>query len=162
MFFPVTDFLLGQVRQMDSLQITPLKIVEAQDHKPDSIWMKNEDVHNFVMPFLTPVIDSISMSGYFDVKSFKDQTINSITLTYSPKVALPDSLQLKRWDVYIDPQLATVKKIYLVKELNQNGEATELQLTWNVDKNCSIRTIYQPSAKNPKIKVEKLIWKFEQ
>jgi len=160
-FFPVTDFLLGQVHQLDSLQLTPLKIVETEKGKQDSTWMKREDIRSFVTPFLTPVIDSISMSPYFSVKSFFDQTINSVTLTYEPKVPLPDSMQLRRWDVYIDPQLGKVRKIYLVKEDVENGFNTQLQLTWNVDNNCSIRSILQ-KADTTIIKMEKLIWNFDQ
>jgi hypothetical protein len=160
-FFPVTDFLLGQVHQLDSLQLTPLKIVETENGKQDSTWMKREDIQSFVTPFLTPVIDSISMSAYFSVKSFFDQTINSVTLTYEPKVALPDSMHLRRWDVYIDPQSGTVRKIYIVKDEVENGINKELQLIWNVDNNCSIRSIIQ-KPDTTIIKMERLMWNFDQ
>lgn len=160
-FFPVTDFLLGQVHQLDSLQLTPLKIVETENGNQDSTWMKREDIRSFVTPFLTPVIDSISMSPYFSVKSFFDQTINSVTLTYEPKGLLPDHMHLRRWDVYIDPQLGTVRKIYIVKDQVENGKNNELQLTWNVGNNCSIRSILQ-KADTTIIKLEKLIWNFDQ
>ena len=161
MYFPVTDFLLGQIHELDSLPITPLKIIQG-GNKIDSVWLKREDIRQFAQPFLTPVIDSISVWRYFSMKSFVDQTLNSITLTYDPKVTLPEDLHLRRWDVYIDPQTGTVKRIYIVKEFGNSGEDSTLQLTWNVGSGFSIRSISQPAGKEAIIKEEKLIWNFDQ
>jgi hypothetical protein len=161
MFFPVTDFLLGQLHELDSLPVTPLKTIKIDDAKVDSVWLKREDIRNFASPFISPVIDSISMSPYFSTKSFLDQTINSITLTYDPKIKLPENISLRHWDIYIDPQKATVQRIYIVKEFEKNGINTTVQLTWNVNYDCSIRTIEQVPGKKPVIKQEKIIWNFD-
>ena len=161
-YFPVTDFLLGQLHQLDSMPVTPLKIIKNGKNKIDSVWLKREDIRQFAQPFLTPVIDSISVSPYFSVKSFLDQTINSITLTYDPKVKLPQNLHLRRWDVYIDPQSGTVKRIYIVKEFGNDRLDSTVQLTWNVRSECSIRTIEPLPANQSRIKEEKMIWNFDQ
>lgn len=121
-FFPVTDFLLGQLNEIDSLPVTPLKITVSGD-KQDSLWLKKKDIRMFALPFLHPVIDSISMQNFFTEKSFMDQTINAITLSYDPKTKIPDSIKLNHWDVYIDPQKNKVQRIYLVKEEVINGES---------------------------------------
>jgi hypothetical protein len=160
-YFPVTDFLLGQLHQLDSMPVTPLKIIKDGQNKIDSVWLKREDIRQFAQPFLAPVIDSISVSSYFSVKSFLDQTINSITLTYDPKVKLPQNFHLRRWDVYIDPQSGTVKRIYIVKEFGNERVDSTLQLTWNVGSDCSIRTIEQLPENQSIIKEEKMIWNFD-
>ncbi len=159
--FPVTDFLLGQLNEIDSLPITPLKITIVGDKK-DSLWFKNVDVRKFAAPFLHPVIDSVSMSNYFAEKSFMDQTINAITLSYDPKARVPDSIKLNHWDVYLDPQKNDVRRIYLVKEENINGESRTTQLTWNVNKWCSVRTIVQQQNKLPIVKEEIMKWDFDE
>lgn len=153
--FPVTDFLKGQLRIIDSMGVTPLKIISVNGKK-DSIWLKREDIRKNAIPFLTPVIDSANMYSLFSEKSFLDQTINAFTFSYDAKKKLPDSIKLTHWDVYMNPQTNSIDRIYLVKE---NADTTS-QLTWLVNKWYSIRTIVQVANGQPRIKEEKMIWDF--
>jgi len=159
-FFPVTDFLMGQLNEIEGLPVTPLKITVSDD-KRDSLWLKKKDIRIFALPFLHPVIDSNSMQNFFTEKSFMDQTINAITLSYDPKTKVPDSIKLNHWDVYIDPQKNKIQRIYLVKEEFINGESVTTQLTWKVNKWCSIRTIVQQPKKEPQVKEEIMKWDFD-
>jgi hypothetical protein len=160
-FFPVTDFLLGQLHETDSLPITPVKITVAGD-KRDSVWLKKEDIRIFASPFLQPVIDSATLSNYFTEKSFLDQTINAVTFSYDAKNKVPDSIKLNHWDVYVDPQKNTVERIYLVKEEETaDDKSITTQLTWKVNKWCSIRTIVQQQNKKPVVKEEIMKWNFD-
>ena len=160
-FFPVTDFLLGQLHETDSLPITPVKITIVGD-KQDSLWLKKEDIRRFASPFLHPVIDSATMSNYFAEKSFLDQTINAVTFSYDAKTKLPDSIKLNHWDVYVDPQKNTVDRIYLVKEETADNKSITTQLTWKANKWCSIRTIVQQQNKKPVVKEEIMKWDFDE
>ena len=160
-FFPVTDFLLGQLSEIDKLPVTPLKI-DINGDKRDSIWLKREDVRRLAFPFLHPVIDSASMIKYFVGKSFLDQTINAFTFSYDAKTHLPDSIKLVHWDVYIDPQKNDVQRIYMVKEDKNNTAHTTTQLTWKANKSFSIRTIVQPPGKEPSITEQILKWDFDE
>ncbi len=159
-FFPVTDFLLGQLNEIDSMPVTPLKII-IDNGKRDSIWLKKSDIRPFAKPFLSPLIDSISLHEFFEEESFMDQTINAVTLSYDPVKKLPDSMKLTHWDVYIDPQKGTVQRVYIVKEETANGATLTTQLTWKANKWCSIRTIEQQSKMAPGIKEEILKWEFD-
>ena len=159
-FFPVTDFLLGQLNEIDSMPVTPLKII-IDNGKRDSIWLKKSDIRPFAKPFLSPLIDSISLHEFFEEASFMDQTINAVTLSYDPVKKLPDSMKLTHWDVYIDPQKGTVQRVYIVKEETLNGVALTTQLTWKANKWCSIRTIEQQPKMAPGIKEEILKWEFD-
>jgi hypothetical protein len=159
--FPVTSFLKGQLLEIDSMETTPLKITAANG-KTDSVWLKREDVRAAAAPFLTPVIDSATMSSLFSVKSFLDQTIHAYTFTNDPKVKLPDSISLRHWDVYMSPETNKVTRIYMVKEKMVGIVKTTTQLTWFSNKWFSIRTITQAPEKKPEIKEEKMIWDFEE
>lgn len=154
--FPVTSFLKAQLKEIDSLPVTPLKAV-SENGKTDSTWLKREDIRKNATPFLTPLIDSATMISFFSEKSFLDQTINAFTFSYDPKVKLPDSINLTHWDVYMNSQTNKIERIYLVKE---NADTTK-QLTWVVNKWYSIRTIIQEPGKEAKIKEEKMIWDFD-
>ena len=136
-FFPVTDFLKGQVTEIKSLGLNPVKITVKNKHE-DSVWLKIEDLDEAFSVFLSPVIDSANLSGLFTEKKFLDQTINAFTFTYDPVKPLPDSFLLQRWDVYIDPELNTVRRIFIIKRTTDHKT---LQLTWQTKESCRIVTI---------------------
>ena len=156
---PVTEFLKGQLLEIDNMPVTPLKTVSVNG-KRDSVWLKRDSIRPFAAPFLTPVIDSVSMARYFAGKSFLDQTVNAFTFSYDAKVKLPDSLHLTHWDVYVDPQKNTIQRVYIVKEQKIDGADVITQLTWQSNQWCSIRTITQAPGEDPRIKEEKLTWDF--
>ncbi len=158
--FPVTDFLKGQLKELDSMPVTPLKTI-TQNGKVDSVWVKRDSIRPFAAGFLTPVIDSASMWRYFSGKSFLDQSINAFTFSFDPKSKLPDDMHLNHWDVYVDPQKGSVTRVYLVKEFKEDSANTTTQLTWQTNQWCSIRTIIQHAGKDPEVKEERMTWNFE-
>jgi hypothetical protein len=159
-FFPVTEYIRGQLKEIDSLPVTPVKIINING-KEDSVWMKKEDIRPFAEPFLIPEIDTANFKKLFVGKSFLDQTINAVTFSYDPIDKLPDTLQLRRWDVYIDPQKNSIKRIYIVKQINNNGTLQTVQLTWRSNKWCKITTITEQQGNQDK-KEETMKWDFNE
>lgn len=148
-FFPVTSYLKGEIFNIKQSGINPLKYTIINDHT-DSVWLKVEALDTAFSEFLRPVIDSTNLITLFTEKSFMDQSIDAITLTYEPSAELPDSMHLKRWDIYIDPKTSNVKRIYMVKEIDQTKT---LQLTWVSRQWCKIVSIL--TDKNGFSKIEK-------
>lgn len=135
-FFPVTSFIKGEIAGIQTGGINPRKVTTVKDIV-DSSWLKMESLQVEMADFLSPVIDSTNLVSNFREQKFFDQTNNTITLTYDPAEAA-DQMQLRHWDVYIDPGTGRVKRIYLLKELP--GKKTQ-QLTWIAGTSCSIVTI---------------------
>jgi hypothetical protein len=155
--FPVTEFINGQLHDLEKMPITPLQIITS-DGGIDSFWMKRENIRGFARPFLSPLVDSITMQPYYNSKSFFDQTINAITFIYDANNKLPKNIALTHFDVYINPESGKVNRIYLVK---QPSADSTIQLTWTTDKWFSITTIVQMAGKKPTIQKEKMIWQFD-
>jgi len=108
--------------------------------------------------FLQPEIDSANLVPFFTETKFLDQTINAFTFTYDPKIQLPDSVNLKHWDVYIDPETSKVKRVYIIK---RSGENKILQLTWQSNEWCKTTTIITTPDGISKIeKEEKISWDY--
>lgn len=157
-FFPVTDYIKGQIFEISNKGLTPVKYVTVKDHT-DSSWLKPAEFSEAFKEFLIPVIDTINLTTLFTEKKFMDQTINAYTFTYDATAALPDSMTLKHWDVYIDPQTNKVKRIYMVKN---NGSGRILQLTWLGDRSCRITTIAEPPKGDSFVeKEERITWSFD-
>lgn len=156
-FFPVTNFIQGQMVEMRETGINPLKITTT-GNKVDSAWLKVEELEKAFAHFLTPTIDSVHLWNFFKENKFLDQTLNTYTFTYEPLSQLPDSLGIQRWDVYINPKNQTVKRIYIEKTVGNK----QLQLTWQTNEWCRIVTLSPDRTGNEKIEKEELIkWKFE-
>lgn len=155
--FPVTDFFKGQLLELEDMPITPVRI-STKGNKTDSLWSKRENIREFAKPFLFPLIDSSSMHNYYDSKSFLDQTIDAVTIMYDANDQLPGNISLTHFDVYINPVSNKVKRIYMIKK--PSADST-IQLTWTVNKSCSIVTIVQAPNQKPVIKEEKMVWRFD-
>lgn len=156
-FFPVTDYLEGEIYNIKKSGVNPLKYTTVNDHT-DSVWIKIEELDSVVAEFLHPRIDSANLVTLFSGKSFLDQSLNAVTFTYDAAVTLPDSMKLKHWDVYIDPKTSKVKRIYMLKEIDKTKT---LQLTWMNGQWCKITTIGTDVNGVMKVeKEEKLIWDF--
>ena len=136
-FFPVTAYLKGEIFNLKKSGINPLKYTTV-NNRTDSVWVKVEELDADLQEFLQPEIDSANLITLFSEKSFLDQSINAVTLTYDPTTILPDSIKLKHWDVYINPKTNKVKRIYMVKEIDKYKI---LQLTWVSNQWCKIISI---------------------
>ncbi len=159
-FFPVTSFIKGQIFILDSLPVTPLQITTRQN-KMDSVWLPKNELKSLFKPFLDPIISETNYKVFFKETRFNDQTINAITFTYDPINPLPDSIKLRHWDVYINPETGKVMKVYLVKILNENNQSYTQQLTWQTDKLAKISTILnKPDGTMALLEEVVLIWNF--
>ena len=159
-FIPVTQFFLGELFLIDSLPVTPLRLI-VENGKTDSQWLKKSEIKNLASEFLTPVIDSQHLYPYFKESSFLDQTINFYTFTYEAKNKLPEDMTLTRWDVYVDPKNKNISRVYLVKNLHTtNGKSITEQLTWKAGTSFKINYISELQNGKVNVKEEEIIWNF--
>lgn len=159
-FFPVTSYIKGQIITLDSLPITPLHITLIKG-KADSVWLSKDKIKALLQPFLIPAITETNLIHHFKETRFNDQTINAITFTYDPVNKLPDSVSLRHWDVYINPEKGEVSKIYIVKEVLINNQKFTQQLTWQSNKMAKIVTILnKPGGELELVKEEIFTWDF--
>jgi len=161
-FFPVTSFLKGQLLILDSLPVTILQI-KTVGKKTDSSWLKKESIRPLLQPFISQEIGAENLTAFFKQTKFNDQTLEAITFTYEPAITLPDSISIRRWDVYIHPETGRVKKVYLLKQLDKDEKKYTQQLTWQTDQWAKIVTILNKPDGSSEIESEvKLVWNFNE
>lgn len=159
-FFPVTSFIKGQIRLLDSLPVTPLHIRTIHG-KSDTAWLTWEKLKPLLQPFLEPVISETNLSRHFKETTFHDQTLNAITFTYDPIQKLPQSISLRHWDIYIDPEKSNVTKVYIVKQESDNDRVLTHQLTWQANSSAKIVTLLnKPGGEMELLKEEFYTWDF--
>jgi hypothetical protein len=156
-FLKVTSYIKGEIFQIKEKMQTPIKYTTINDHM-DSVFLKFEDLNDQLKEFVQPVIDSANLSPLFTETKFVDQTINAITFTYDPKVQLPDSISLRHWDVYVEPETGKITRVYMVKKASGNKT---LQLTWESGKSCKTTTLISNADGNLSVeKEEKISWDY--
>ncbi|MBC7866094.1 MAG: hypothetical protein H7X88_01055, partial [Gloeobacteraceae cyanobacterium ES-bin-316] len=96
-FFPVTNYIYGQIEAIKDMGVNPIKI-DSTVNKVDTTWLKIEDFAESFKEFVSPQIDSLNLVPFFEESKFADQTIDAYTFTYTPSKALPDSILLLKWD----------------------------------------------------------------
>jgi hypothetical protein len=154
-FFPVTSYLKGQIHEIKEKGITPIKYITINNHT-DSFFVTFAELDEVLKEFLHPEIDTANLIPFFTESKFLDQSINAFTFTYEPKPQVPDSILLTHWDVYIEPEVSKVKRIYLVKK---GGANKTLQLTWQSNEWCKTTTIVtHPDGTSAVEKEEKISW----
>lgn len=161
-FIPVTAILHNQLASLDSLPVTILQI-KTINKKEDSTWLPAAQVKPLLQPFLSPVIDKENLMGLFKETKFNDQTTATVTFMYDPKNTLPDSLALRRWDVYYDPEKNAIQRIYIIKQVKENNVPITQQLTWQAGKWAKIVLLTNDkNAQNPIISETKWIWDLDE
>jgi hypothetical protein len=157
-FVPVTSILQNQLAILDSLPVTILQ-VKTINKKEDSTWLPAAQVKPLLSAFFSPAIDKKNMTGLFKESRFDDQSTAAITFTYDPKTTLPDSLTLRHWDVYFDPEINAIRRIYLLKTVKENNVPVTQQLTWQMDKWAKIVTIRNDAnTASPMVTETKWVW----
>ena len=161
-FFPVTSFLKGQLLTLDSLPVTIMHIVAAKG-KADTNWLQRHEIRPYLKDFISQEINETNMIPFFKESKFNDQSVDAVTYTYEPIVKLPDSIFLRRWNVYVNHIKGSVSKVYLVKGSKEKGETLTQQLTWQTGQWAKIVTIANRlNGESELVKEEKFVWDFTE
>lgn len=159
-FFPVADYVKSQVHMADSLQLPIIKItIVGKDSVPSSI--KADEFGKIAAEFYTPDISDVSIKRQYTETAFADQSIPSVTFTYTTK---NPSLEVQRLDVLIKPdpvQNDKVRNLYVEKYFEKGDTTFTKKLFWQANKNCQIITTARPKNGTEATKIEKVSWSGE-
>ena len=133
-FFPTASFFAGQVKMVDSLQLPVLKFVTAANGHTDTSQITTREMGLMAADFLQTDLTGPELRKLYKEQSFADQSISSVTLTYS---TTHKELPIQRLDVLINPNPVMndkVRSIYIEK-LEKHGYTSVLKkMYWKTDK----------------------------
>jgi hypothetical protein len=125
-FFPVGNYLLGDIESIKHQGISP-KYVHIKNGNSDSSFLQLQLIDSCLSDFITPMIDSVSLSSMVKESKFYDESMESFTLSYDVQNAYLKKTPWRKWDVYINPETQKVDRLFLVKK---NSDSTIVQFTW--------------------------------
>lgn len=153
--FPVTAFLKGQLKEIESSPVTLLKITQNGD-RPDSAWVEREVLREFVEPFVATQVDSANSYNWFSANSFYDNDEDGYVLEYNVLAGAPDSMPVQRFLIYIDAGENQVSGVFM--EVVQKG--VEKQLIWKTKGVCTIYTMETGANDTIEPRGVKFVWTF--
>ena len=156
-FFPVADYIKGEISYVDSLPLRMMKYVTING-KTDSNFLKLEDFNELAREFLpNELIDSAIFEKEFSENSFLDQTTQSLTFTYATK---NDKLALQRVDVVANRTTGfdKVRSIYMEKSIARNDTTIQKKMYWRAKKSFEIVSISRIPNRPQSTDHLKVVW----
>ncbi|HLY70265.1 MAG TPA: hypothetical protein VKR53_11095 [Puia sp.] len=155
-FFPVVDFLKGQIHYVDSLPTAILKIV-TENNKRDSSYIKRSEFDKLAQDFILPDLRQDVFEANFKESSFIDQTTQSATFNYT---SANPGLSLQRVDVLATPDelYSKVKSIFIQQTLNKSDTIIVKKLYWQSNKHFQMATILQVAGQPRKTNQLQVTW----
>jgi hypothetical protein len=149
-YFPVYDFLGGEIAYVDSTPVGIMKYTTIGKAK-DSGYIQLEEFHKLVSEFQLPEINDSSLKKKFQETSFVDKSNGSATFFYKPN---EPSTSIKRIDVVtVKGEIYDeVKSLYMEREFRNSDSVVLKKLIWKPKRNFQVITV-DPSGKNELIKV---------
>jgi hypothetical protein len=147
-FFPIEGNIKAELKKLDSLPIAILKYTTEKGKSDTSIFDK-EAFKKVAAELYTPDISSAELKKFYRESVFMDNTINTVTMSYSTTETEP---VVRKIEVMIHPETEQVRSIYVEKQEGQ----TVRKMIWTPGRNLQIITMADGEPDN--IKTEKFTW----
>ncbi len=160
-FFPVADFIGGQVKMIDSLQL-PLSKTVTINNKTKLEAVTDQEFKSLALNFSHPDINEPGLKTKYKETSIADQSIPSVTLTYS---TADTSLPVQKISVFIKPDPVNndkVNAVYIEKLFTKGDTVFNQKLYWKTGKNFQITTEKKTGGKLLPVEQVKIIWDPEE
>ena len=155
-YLPVTDYIRGEMRAIDSLPVGILKRITA-GNRSDSAFIQPAEFRQLASAFLLPELEKGKFEQSFSESSFFDQSTELLTFTYQgtdPNVAV------KRVDVLISPslQLDKIKSIYIEKSYQSGDTLFSKKMYWKAGASFQVATQKSRDGQPASLEQLKVIW----
>jgi hypothetical protein len=157
-FFPVPDYIGGQLKTIDSLHL-PLKITFKKTGaagRAGSISI--HELRNWAQNFQQPDISDPSLKKFYTETNIADQSIPSVTFIYA---TTNSQLQVQKINVFVKPDPVENDKvtgIYMEKTFSRNDTLFNQKLYWKTDKNMQVITEKQLKGAALPVEQVKISW----
>ncbi|HUC82296.1 MAG TPA: hypothetical protein VMR70_15430 [Flavisolibacter sp.] len=157
-FFPVNDYLNGQIAQLDTSLYTFLKI-ETVDGRSDTTAIRNTDVKTYAKDFKElPDLSDSDIKDDYSVDKFFDDIQNGFVFTYTTKEDHP----VQQQQVTVEPAFNEkgqndIRSVFVDLWQSEDGVTVRKRMMWEAT-NFYITTTTEAEGQPQKTKTTKIIW----
>jgi len=155
-YFPVAEYVKGEIKIVDSLSVGIMKKIIRGSAK-DSAFIERPEFHTLANAFTGPDLDKSNLEAKYAEHSFMDETTGYYTFTYQPKEA---DAPYQRIDVLVKPGPTAnrVRSIYLEKSSLQNDTSINERFYWKANTSFSITREKKYKDQQPIVEQLQVIW----
>jgi len=157
-FFPVAEFLEGEILHTDSALVALKKFTIVNGHT-DSAFIQVPEFNQLALEFVPRELADGTFEKNFTESAFQDRSTESVTLSYSTE---SPKTQLQRVDVVTVPAVRNqrVKSVYLEKNYKAGDSVILKKLYWYAGKSCDIATIKMVNGKKAGEEHIRVVWDY--
>jgi hypothetical protein len=153
-FYPAKNFIIAEINKLDTIPLAVLRKTVV-NNKTDSAYISKEEFRKAAGVFLEPDISDPKLKKLYKETVFMDNTVNAITLTYSPG---ENEAEVRKMDVLLDPGNNKLERIYMEKEKKNGDSLITHKLMWNAGHSCQVITLIKVGNQPESVLNEKYIW----
>jgi hypothetical protein len=135
-FFPLTDYFVQEMLEVDSAKTITLKIKKGT--KTDSSLISKDALHTYINKFLSAAVQLNTGKNCITENVFHDDLTHSYTFNYSGHC---DSLSLKNIDILLSDDSQKVKDVFITKSFTSSDSSITEKLGWTNNKSFYINRI---------------------
>jgi len=158
-FFPVPDYIGGQLKIIDSLQLPISKTVIINNNSKLSV-ATDKELSELAQNFRQPDINAPDLKKFYTETSIADQSGPSVTLIFT---TADTTLPIQKINVYIKPDPVENDKvtgIYMEKIFSRNDTSFSQKLYWKTGKNMQVITEKKVKGKSLPVEQVKITWDY--
>lgn len=158
-FFPVNDFLKGQIAKLDTSALSFLKI-ETNNGISDTMAIRNVEVKQLAKDFLElPDISAAAVKNDYQINHLYDEELEAFAFTFTTKEDHP----VKSEHVVLEPTLNKdgkndIRSIFIDFRQTKHDSAVRKNMLWETNKSFQITTITGSTSGEETIKRTRVIW----
>jgi hypothetical protein len=157
-FYPIASFIKSELDLVDSLPLAVFKYT-IKDQQTDTQLIAKPDFRKIAESFISPDITAEPLKKKYTETVFMDATINTVTFSYATDDA---TAEIRKIDVFINPETDKVKNIY-VEKISRGGDSAVIQkMIWTAGKHFSVSTILSLKEQPGLTVQEKYVWDMNQ
>jgi hypothetical protein len=135
-FYPVNALIRHELDLIDSLPVAVFRYSAAGDRADTQIITK-PIFRKAVEMYFSPDISLDPIRKKFTEKVYLDQTINRVNISYETE---DPEMEIRKLDVFIDPETEKVRNIYLEKNHKSGDSIISQKMLWTPGRKFQITT----------------------
>ena len=157
-FFPVPDYIGGQLKVIDSLHLPVKVVVTSAGGKVSTRKGSLQELRAWAQNFQQPDISDSAVKKFYTETNIADQSSASVTLIYTTRNS---QLPVQKINVFIKPdpiENDKVTGVYIEKMFSRNDTAFNQKLYWKTGKNMQVITDKNINGHSLPTEQVKIIW----
>lgn len=153
-FYPVSAHIHSELALIDSLPVAVF-LYREEDGRKDTTIVDKQAFRVLAEAIPQPDITKEPLKKSYTESVYMDATLNLVTMSYAPK---SESGEIRKIDVYINPDTEKVKRIYVEKRLSGGDSTIVRKIVWTSGQQLQVTSLVTREGQQEKVIQEKYSW----